>query len=134
SELARCKNDEVEAVILRTLRQLSDIQSAEQSGWFHLGDSGALTDILAPCRNPTPFSLAIKYGLDRLPWCLAQLNLRRGVVIGKLNDLPPAAKMDRELLRAAGVSSFALLPSQSDSLGRTILILLSLGLESDWSD
>jgi PAS domain S-box-containing protein len=134
SNLAECKSEEIEEIIQQSIVALSAIEHAEQAGWFSLGGSGVLTDIFHSLSSSLSLCSALREGLHRLPWCLAQLNTGKAVLIYDVDDLLPAAKADQQFLRTAEVRSLALLPSSSVSLGRTVLILSSTSTETEWSE
>ena len=134
SELAECRKDEIEIIIQRTVNVVSLIEHAEQAGWFFLTESGELLDIFHSAQNPLSPCSIFRDGLHPLPWCLAQLNDGKAVLIYNVNDLPLAAEADRQFLRGAEVHSIAFLPSQPAGLDRTVLILLSVSTETSWSN
>ncbi len=102
-------------------------------GWFLLSDSGMLTEVFHSAPISNPLCSALRDGLHRLPWCLAQLNAGKAVLIFDTVDLCPAAEVDQIFLKAADVCSLALIPSSSASLGRTVLILSSKSTVIEWS-
>jgi signal transduction histidine kinase len=134
SELAECKKDEIETIIQRAIDVVSVIEHAEETGWFLLSEAGELQDIFHPIRSPFCLRSVFEDGLKQLPWCLAQLNAGEAVLIPSLDNLPPAAEVDRQVLYAANVRSIAFLPSSPTSSRRTVLILLSTSAETVWSD
>ena len=131
SELAECKNEDIEKVVWRAV---SEIEHVELAGWFFITESGELTDVFRSTPNPISLCPAFSSGLQRLPWCLAQLNDGKAVLIDDVDELPPFAEVDRQSFRDAEVRSVALLPSNSASAGRTVLILLSISSDTNWSD
>ncbi len=134
SDLARCEKHEIESIICHSLAEVSAIEGAEQMGWFLLSDSGLLTEIFHSAPIPNPLYSVLKDGLHRLPWCLGQLNAGRAVLIYNTVDLCPAAEVDQVFLKAADTWSLALIPSNSASLGRTVLILSSNSTLIEWSE
>jgi PAS domain S-box-containing protein len=134
SDLAECKSEEIEDLIQRSIVALSAIEHAEQAGWFLLGESGILTDIFHSPSHPVSLCSALRGDLHRLPWCLAQLNTGKAVLISDVDDLFSDAEVDQQFLRATEVRSLALLPSNSVSLGRTVLILSSNSKKTKWSE
>ena len=134
SELAECKKDEIETIIQRAMDVVSVIEHAEEAGWFFLSEAGELQDIFHPTGSPFHLRSVFDDGLKRLPWCLTQLNAGEAVLLPTLDNLPPAAEEDKQILRAANVHSIALLPSSPPSSSRTVLILLSTSAETVWSD
>ncbi len=134
SQLAECKKDEIETIIQRAMDVVSVIEHAEEAGWFFLSEAGELQDILHPIRSPFHLRSVFEDGLKRLPWCLAQLNAGEAVLVPSLDNLPPAAEVDRRVLRGAHVHSIALVASSPASSRRTVLILLSTSAETVWSD
>lgn len=134
SELAKCESDEIEKISQQAIVDLMQIEGAEQAGWFSLGESGSLREVLSStCEFPSA-RFTFGGGLDELPWCLALLCAGKAVLIESLTDLPAAAGIDQQSLKACGVRSLALIPSNSLSLGRTLMVLLSTSTEIDWSD
>lgn len=131
SELAECRSEDIERVVWRAV---GEIEHAELAGWFLLAESGELTNVFSSTPNPISLCSAFRYGLRGLPWCLSQLNAGTSVLIDDINELPAFAEVDRQCLNDAAVRSVALLPSDSASTGRTILILLSISSETNWSD
>jgi signal transduction histidine kinase len=131
SELAECRSEDIERVVWRAV---GEIENAELAGWFFLAESGELTNVFRSTPNPISLCSAFNHGLLGLPWCLSQLNAGRAVLIDDINELPAFAEIDHQSLKDAGVSSVALLPSNSASTGPTILILLSISSETNWSD
>ena len=103
-------------------------------GWFLLSDSGQLTEVFHSAAISNPLCSLLRDGVHRLPWCLAQLNAGRAVLIYDSADLCPAAEVDQVFLKAADVCSLALIPSNSASLGRTVLILSSNSTVIEWSE
>jgi signal transduction histidine kinase len=134
SELAECKKDEIETIIQRAMDVVSVIEHAEEAGWFFLSEAGELQDIFHPTSSPFHLRSVFEDGLKQLPWCLAELNAGEAVLVPSLDNLPPAAEVDRQVLRGAHVHSIALLPSSPTSSRRTVLILLSTLAETPWSD
>ena len=134
SDLAECKGEEIEDLIQRSLVAVSATQHAEQAGWFLLGESGILTDILHPPPYPLSLCSALREDLHRLPWCVAQLNAGKAVLIYDVDYLFSDAEVDQQFLRDAEIRSLALLPSNSVSLGRTVLILSSNSKRAEWSE
>jgi signal transduction histidine kinase len=134
SQLAECKKDEMETIIQRAMDVVSVIEHAEEAGWFFLSEAGELQDIFHPIRSPFHLRSVFKDGLKGLPWCLAQLNAGEAVLVPSLDNLPPGAEADRQVLRSAHVHSIALVPSSPASTRRTVLILLSTSAETVWSD
>ena len=47
---------------------------------------------------------------DSVPWWMARLHSGEGVVISELDDLPPEAREERELLKAQGIQALLVLP------------------------
>jgi PAS domain S-box-containing protein len=133
SELAKCESREIEKIIQQSIADVRAIERAEKAGWFLLTDSGVLTDIFHSAHCSLSLSPALKDGLHQLPWCLAQLNSGKAVLIHETGDLFSIGETDQKFLEAAAVRSLAILPSTSVSLGRTVLIL-SNSLETEWSD
>ena len=131
SELAECKSEDIERVVWRAV---GEIEHVELAGWFFITESGELTDVFRSTPNPIFLCPAFSKGLQRLPWCLAQLNDGKAVLIDDVDELPPFAEVDRQSLKDAEVRSVALLPSNSASAGRTVLILLSISSNTNWSD
>ena len=131
SELAECKSEDIERVVWRAV---GEIEHAELAGWFFLAESGELTNVFRSTPNPISLCSAFSNGLRGLPWCLSQLNAGTAVLIDDVNELPEFAEIDRQSLKDAAVRSVALLPSNSTSTGHTILILLSVSNETNWSD
>jgi PAS domain S-box-containing protein len=134
SDLARCEKHEIESAIRHSLADVCAIEGAEQMGWFLLSDSGVLTEVFHSAPISNPLCSALRDGLHRLPWCLAQLNAGRAVLICDTVDLCPAAEVDQIFLKATDVCSLALIPSNSVSLGRTVLILSSNSTLIEWSE
>jgi hypothetical protein len=88
SELVKCKSDEMVKISQQAIADLMQIERAEQAGWFFLGESGSLLEVLnRTCEFPS-FYFAFRGGLDGMPWCLAQLCAGKAVVIESLTDLP----------------------------------------------
>jgi PAS domain S-box-containing protein len=134
SELAKCESREIEKIIQQSIADVRAIEHADEAGWFLLTDSGALTDIFHSAQCSLSLCPALRDGLHQLPWCLAQLNAGKAVLIYETGDLFSIAEVDQKFLEAAEVRSLALLPSTSVSLGRTVLILSSNSMETEWSD
>lgn len=44
------------------------------------------------------------------PWCAAQLRQKKAVIINRLDDFPPAAAHDREMVRKYGTCAIAVIP------------------------
>jgi PAS domain S-box-containing protein len=133
SQLAQCKNDEIEGIIRESIAVVSEIESAGQAGWCFLTETGSLLDVFSSTVDPTSPRYTLGGGLNEMPWCLAQLNSGKPVIIQSLDDLLPAAKIDRRFLETSEVHSFAFLPSDC-ATGRTVLILLSISPELGWSE
>jgi PAS domain S-box-containing protein len=133
SDLAKCESLEIEAAIRQSILDVSAIVGADEGGWFLLADSGALADIFRSAPHSRPTCSHLKNGLHRLPWCLAQLNEGKAVLIYDTDDLFPAAEIDREFLKSAKIRSLALLPSNSIGLGRTVLVFSSSAAGTQWS-
>ena len=134
SNLARCEKKKIETIIQQSVVDLSAIECVEQAGWFLLTDSGVLTEVFHSAHSPAPLSPALTSGLHQLPWCLAQLNAGNAVLIYDTSSLFPAAEIDQEFLKAAGIHSLAIVPSNSASLGRTVIILSSNSTTTEWPD
>jgi PAS domain S-box-containing protein len=134
SNLARCEKQEIETIIQQSIADVSAIECAEHAGWFLLADSGILTEVFHSARPSVPLSSVLKSGLHRLPWCLAQLNAGKAVLIYETASLFPAAEIDQEFLKAAEIRSLAIVPTNSASMGRTVMILLSNSTATEWSD
>jgi PAS domain S-box-containing protein len=134
SDLAKCEKHEIESTIRHSLADVSAIEGAEQMGWFLLSDSGTLTEVFHSAPVSNPLCSVLRDGLNRLPWCLAQLNAGKAVLICDTVDLCPAAEVDQIFLKAADVCSLALIPSSAASLGRTVLILSSNSTLIEWSE
>ena len=134
SDLARCEKHEIESIIRHSLADVSALEGAEQMGWFLLSDSGTLTEVFHSAPASNPLCYVLRDGLNRLPWCLDQLNAGKAVLICDTVDLCPAAEVDQIFLKAADVCSLALIPSSSVSLGRTVLILSSNSTLIEWSE
>ena len=133
SGLAKCEKQDIESIILQSLAGISAIECAEQAGWFLLSAAGALTDLLPTASLSISLRSALSDGLRQLPWCLSQLNAGRAVLIYDTANLFPAAEVDQKFLKFAAVRSLALVPSDSASLGRTVLILSSSSTAIEWS-
>jgi PAS domain S-box-containing protein len=134
SQLAKCEYEEIEDIIRLAIDTVSGIERAEGSGWYTLAGSGILQDLVHSNHSClSPYSI-FNEGLHELPWCLAQLATNEAVIINSLSELHPLAEVDRQSLRSRGIRSLALVPSNSVSPGRTLLILLSKSTELDWSD
>jgi PAS domain S-box-containing protein len=134
TKLAECESNEIDKISQRAIADLMQIEGAEQAGWFSLGESGSLVEVLSStCEFPSAQS-TFSGGLDGLPWCLDLLRADKAVIIESLSDLPASAKVDQQSLKACGVRSLALLPSNSLLLGKTLMVLLSTSTEIDWSD
>ena len=134
SDLARCEKHEIESTIRHSFAEVSAIEGAEQMGWFLLSDGGTLTEVFHSAPVSNPLCSVLRDGLNRLPWCLAQLNAGKAVLICDTVDLCPAAEVDQIFLKAADVCSLALIPSSSVSLGCTVLILSSNSTLIEWSE
>ena len=134
SELAKCEKQEIESVIRRSLAELCEIECAEHAGWFLLTDSGWLTEVFHSTPSSTSLSSALSGGLHQLPWCLSQLKAGKAVLIYDTANLFPAAEVDQQFLKASAIRSIALVPSNSASLGRTVLIFSSSSTTIEWSD
>ena len=132
SDLAKCENQKIESIILHSIADVCAIEGAERAGWFLLTDSGMLTEIFPSAPPSNPLGSISRDGLHRLPWCMAQLKAGKAVLI--CDTLCPAAEVDQVFLRAADVCSLALIPSNSASLGRTVLILSSNSAVIEWSE
>jgi signal transduction histidine kinase len=131
SDLAECKSEDIERVVRRAV---GEIEHAEMADWFFLAESGELTNVFRSTPNPISLCSAFHHGLSGLPWCLSQLKEGKAVLIDDVNELPEFAEIDRQSLKDAAVHSVALLPSNSTSTGRTVLILMSISSETNWSD
>lgn len=134
SDLAKCEKQEIESIIRHCVADVNAIEGAERAGWFVLTDSGMLTEVFHSAHALNPLCSVLSDGLHRLPWCLAQLNAGRAVLICDTVDLCPAAEVDQIFLKAADVCSLILIPSDSASLGRTVLILSSNSTVIEWSE
>jgi len=134
SDLATCESRDIENLIMQSIAELSAIEHAEHAGWFLLSHSGTLTDIFPSTPYTSSLNPLLKDGLHRLPWCLAQLNAGKPVLIEDSDDLPHAAESDKAFLRAADVRSLMLLASNSSSVGKTVLILSSPLMQTEWSE
>jgi len=132
-ELAKCERQDLERVIRQSITEVSATVDAEGGSWVFLSDSGMLKDVFRKGSGAAPSCEVIKRSINRLPWCLAQLKAGNAVVVYDADDLSASGEVDREFLRAGGVRSFALLPSSSLSMGRTVLILSSSGAWEEWS-
>jgi PAS domain S-box-containing protein len=133
SNLAKCEKQEIESIILHSIADVSAIEGAERAGWFLLTDSGSLTEVFHVDSASNPLCSILGDGLHRLPWCMAQLNAGKAVLICDTADLSPAAEVDRMFLKVADICSLILIPSDSASLGRTVLILSSNSTVIEWS-
>lgn len=133
SELAKCESQDIERVIRQSITEVCATVHAEDGNWSFLSDSGTLKDVFRAGRRLASSCDVIKRGLYRLPWCLAQLNAGNPVLVYDTDDLSAPAEVDREFLKSQGVRSFALLPSKSRALGRTVLILSSTSAWEEWS-
>jgi PAS domain S-box-containing protein len=134
SDLANCSREEIEEVVQQSIITLSVIEHAEEGGWFSFMESGKLTDIFPFPRHLPSLRSALRENLNQLPWCFAQLNAGKAVLIDDVDLLSQAAEVDQQLLREARVRSLALFPSSSAALGRTVLILLSGSKDTRWSE
>lgn len=134
SQLARCESEEIENIARLSIDTLRRIEHAEGSGWYILAGSGMLRDIIHSTHSSLSPCTIFYDGLHNLPWCLTQLKIGKAIVINSLSEMHRSAEQDRRFLRTRGVKSLALLPSNSASSGRTLLILLSTSTEIDWSD
>jgi signal transduction histidine kinase len=130
--LADCPCAEIEDSIHDAIDSVCSITSAETAGWFFLSASGDLTDVIHFSDNGTPRDSILRGGLHELPWCSAQLNEGKAVVLCDTNDLVPAARNDRRSLRHLGISSVALLPSGSPATGERLLVLSSTFARMHW--
>ena len=130
--LADCPCDEIEETIHDAVDSVCSITSAEMAGWFFLSASGDLTNVFHSSENDAPLDSILRGGLRELPWCSAQLNEGKAVVLCDTNDLVPAARNDRRSLRHHGIRSVALLPSGSPAAGERLLILSSTFARMHW--
>ena len=134
SNLAKCEKQEIETIIRQSIADVSAIECVEQAGWFLLTDSGVLTEVFHSTHSSIPSSSALRGGLRELPWCLAQLNAGNAVLIYDTSSLFPAAELDQMFLKAAEIHSLAIVPSNSASLGRTVMMLSSDSSATEWPD
>ncbi len=133
-QLIDCPCDEIEEIIHSAVTAIRTIELAEKAGWFFLSPSGDLIDVFCSGTKLTTLTTVFRNGLRELPWCLAELNAGKAVVVRDRKDLSPFAKTDRQFLDSSFIHSIALLPSHSFASGRGILILLSMSGLTDWSD
>jgi hypothetical protein len=133
SSLSECQSDQIEEIIQQSLATVGAIELADHVGWFFFSESGSLTDTFRFSRSSFPSAFTHEEGLHRLPWCIAQLNSDNAVLINDVDNLCPAAEIDRQFLRAAKIHSLALIPSKSISIGQTVLILASTSSSTEWS-
>ena len=134
SELAECRSEEIEQIIQNAIGTVSEIEGAEHSGWYLLGESGKVRAFFDSSLSPFSPCAMLCGELRKLPWCFAQLCAGKAVVIDSVDHLLPVAKADWQILKTLGVRSVTLLPSRSASSGRTVLILLSMSTTREWAD
>jgi PAS domain S-box-containing protein len=134
SQLAACKSEDIEKTIQSALTEVSEIECAEQAGWFLLSELGMLLEVFHSTCSPSSLCSAFRDGLHGLPWCLTRLAAGQAIAIDSLDDMLPEAEIDRQFLRASGVQSVAFLPLTSVTSGRTMLILSSISTEIEWSN
>jgi PAS domain S-box-containing protein len=134
SQLAECESEKIEHRSQLAVDTLGKIEQAEGSGWYLLDEPGTLRDLIHSTHDPLSPCSIFDSGLHELPWCLARVASGDAVVVNSLSEMHPSAETDRQFLRARGVRSLALLPSNSVSSGRTILVMLSTSTEIIWSD
>ncbi len=132
-QLAECSCDEIEKITHVAISEISRIESAEKAGWFFLGRSGELVDVYPCADSSSSLTSLFNGGLDKLPWCLAQLNAGKSIVLCDIKELPPFAEADRQFLSDLGIGSIALLRSNSSAPNKNVLILLSISNHTNWS-
>lgn len=127
--LAKCSCAEIQEVIQSALGEIQTKQVAERAGWVFLSESGDIVDTFFPVAKSS-FLALFKKGFREMPWCLAELNAGRVVVV---RDTEGAENIDRQFLNGSLIRSIALFPSHSFVSGRGVLILSSMSDLMDWS-
>ena len=103
------------------IMEASDQQLLSHSDWI-LNDSDMIPALYKRMEEKTCF-----------PWVFEQIERGKTVVIKKLEDLPPAARRDREGLLRYGVKSTVIVPLGIKEAWRGCLAFTSTQLERDWS-
>lgn len=131
--LAKCPVAAIGTIIVSTLEELSQIEGADQAGWFLLQEDRSVVRYVS-----VPTGEAVdrvgSLGRDDLPWCRARLLKGKSVLVTDLAELPLQAKIDRIYLEGLGVRSFAFVPAENGDLSSGVLALLSTRHVCRWSD
>jgi PAS domain S-box-containing protein len=132
ARLAECQPREIKCIIRDAVYQIGLIEMADQCSWSLLSKTGEFTDIYLSTDDRSSSSSLLQDGLRKLPWCLAQLNAGKPVVLSDIEDLPSSAVSDYQFLSNARIRSIALLPSRTLTPSRGVFTLLSIDSLTDW--
>jgi len=121
-DLARCRQEDIEPIISKTLGNIGSVEQADQAGWYLLNESGMLTDIFPSMPHSQSMVQCLKHGLHQLPWCLAQLDAGKPVVLYSPEEQPSVHRSDQVMLEDLEFQTLLLLPSTPLPMGRTVLL------------
>ncbi|HMF04462.1 MAG TPA: PAS domain S-box protein [Acidimicrobiia bacterium] len=125
-ELLTATADEIDAVVVRSLERAARFVGAERATLVLLSDDGeAAVRTHEWAVDPAFESVESMVSVATVPWLL--LECRRGDVVfaRSLDDLPAAARVERDILEAKGVRSVACVPITSGDA-------LTGGLSFNW--
>ena len=121
-DLARCRQEDIEPIISKTLWKMGSIGQADQAGWYLLNDPGILADIFPTLPHSQSMAHCLERRLHQLPCCLAQLDAGKTVVLYGPESLTPADGSGHAAFQDSEFQSFLLLPSTPLPAGRTVLV------------
>jgi PAS domain S-box-containing protein len=128
------KSEELEEGLQKELYAIGEMLEVDQISWFQQFRDGAPYVHMQTSKVSEEISSADGSPLSQLPWIADALLGGAPVRLRRLQDLPPEAEADRNVLKAAGVKSLAMIPSSGGGEGVQALALTSFTKEMDWDE
>jgi PAS domain S-box-containing protein len=124
--------DELEHGLRRELCAIREMLNIDGVSWFQRSESGQSYKRLQYSLDSSYVAFNESFLVSISPWISEQLLQGVPVHLRNINDLPPEAAKERQILQCGGIKSLAVIPSRGGLCGANALVLTSFSKEISW--
>ncbi|HWR82489.1 MAG TPA: PAS domain S-box protein [Candidatus Deferrimicrobium sp.] len=137
SRFVQLRSQDIDNGITEALKSIGEFVDVDRSYVFLMRDDGTTVDNTHEwCREGIAPQIRNLQGLteDAFPWWSKRLRQFENIHIPRLDDLPPEAAREKEILRVQDIQSLIVVPLTSAGMLRGFLGLDSVRAEKTWSE